>query len=79
MEKSKLVFLVLAVCGTACVLGSLWAINFQYHEHAVQFARGQPEDLIPFVFFVGLPALAVFVIGVVLVKVGISIGLRDKT
>jgi Na+/proline symporter len=79
MEKSKLMFLVLAVCGTACVLGSLWAINFHYHEQAVQFARGQPEDIIPFAIFVWLPSLAGFVIGVVLVKVGISIGLRDKT
>jgi hypothetical protein len=79
MEKSTLTFLVLAVCGTACVLASLWAINIQYHDHAVQLAKGGPADIAPFVFFVALPSLAGFVIGVALLITGISIGRRNKT
>ena len=71
-------FLVLAVCGTACVLVSLFAITHLYHEHATQLAEGE-KSVVPFLFFVAIPSVAGIVIGVALVAAGVSIGLRDKS
>jgi peptidoglycan biosynthesis protein MviN/MurJ (putative lipid II flippase) len=78
MEKSRLMFLVLAVCGTACVLVSLFAITHLYHEHAAQLAEGE-KNFIPFLFFVAIPSFAGIVIGAVMIVKGVSIGLRDKS
>ena len=78
MEKSKLMFLVLAICGTACVLGSLFAITHLYHEHAAQLAEGE-KNVLPFLFSVAIPSVAGIVIGAVMVLTGVSIGLRDKS
>jgi hypothetical protein len=78
MEKSKLMFLVLAICGTACVLGSLYAITHLYHEHAAQLAEGE-KNVLPFLGFVAIPSFAGIVIGAVLMVTGVSIGLRDKS
>jgi hypothetical protein len=78
MEKSKLMFLVLAICGTACMLAALVAITYLYHQHAPQFAEEEKKAIIPFVFFVGIPSAAGFVVGAVLVAAGVSIGLKDR-
>ncbi len=79
MEKSKLMFLVLAICGTACILVSLVAVTYLYHERATQLAEGDKDKtLVPFAFFVALPSLAGFVIGAILVATGVSIGLKDR-
>ncbi len=80
MEKSKVVFLVLTICGTLCVLMSLFAVTYLYHQHAPQFAEQHDTDktIVPFAFFVAIPSLVGFIIGGILVATGIAVGLKDR-
>ncbi len=82
MENKTPLALVLIVGGIACVLASLGAMTYLYHEHAatlnVPGDGHNPPGFIMFIVAVGLPSFASFVIGVVLLLVGIKIGLRDS-
>jgi hypothetical protein len=79
-NKPALIFLVLAIAGTACMLASLGAVTYLYHQHAAQLEARSYSEFPPagqFAVFVGLPALASFVVGALLVWSGIRIGLKD--
>lgn len=78
MEKSKLMFLVLTICGTLCVLLSLVTVACLYHQHAPEFAHDK-DAMVPFALFAAVPSVAGFVVGGILAATGISIGLKDRS
>ena len=82
-DKSKLMFVVLSFCGVACILGSLGATSYLYHEHAVLFNMPHEgpglDNFAMFLVSVGLPSFATFVAGVVLTAIGIRAGIKDRT
>ncbi len=70
--------MVFLLGGIACIVASIAAVTYLYHQHATEFAvnSNHPEEhFIPFVMFVGLPSLAGFVVGAVLLFIGVR---RDK-
>ena len=79
-SKSKLA-MVLVLGGIACVLASLGAMTYLYHEHAATMntpsGHDNPPGFIMFIVAVGLPSFATFVVGVVLLGVGIRTGIKD--
>jgi hypothetical protein len=78
MQKDPRVTMVLLLGGIACIVASIAAVTYLYHQHATEFAvnSNHPEEhFIPFVMFVGLPSLAGFVVGAVLLFIGVR---RDK-
>jgi hypothetical protein len=71
--------MVFILGGIGCIVASIAAVTFLYHQHAAEFAvnSNHPEEhMIPFVLFVGLPSLAGFAVGVILLAIGIK---RDKS
>jgi hypothetical protein len=81
-DKSKLMFVVLTFCGVACILGSLGAAAYLYHEHANLFIVPHEgpglDNFAMFLVSVGVPSFATFVAGVVLTAIGIRAGLKDR-
>ena len=77
--KSTIMFVVLACCGTTCILVSLAVIAGLYHSHAILFEsphnNGFPAEL-KFAFLVVLPALLVMLVGFKLIKTGVDIGVK---
>jgi hypothetical protein len=75
MLNSSHVALALVVGGLVCILASMGAVMYLYHEHAAQLIPEDPrhpEVNLPFLLFVGIPALAVFTSGVVSLAIGIK-------
>ena len=81
MDSKSKVALVLILGGIACVLASLAAMTYLYHEHAALMnapsGHDNPPGFIMFIVAVGLPSFATFVVGVVLLGVGIRMGIKD--
>jgi hypothetical protein len=81
-DKSKLMFVVLALGGVACILGSLGAMAYLYHEHASLFVVPHQgpglDNFAMFLVSVGLPSFATFIAGVVLTAIGIWVGLKNR-
>jgi hypothetical protein len=78
MSKDPSVTLVFILGGIGCIVASIAAVTFLYHQHAAEFAvnSNHPEEhMIPFMLFVGVPSLAGFVVGAVLLFIGIK---RDR-
>jgi hypothetical protein len=78
MSKDPSVTLVFILGGIGCIVASIAAVTCLYHQHAAEFAidSNRPEQhMIPFVLFVGLPSLAGFAVGVILLAIGIR---RDR-
>jgi H+/Cl- antiporter ClcA len=78
MSKDPRVTFVLILAGIGCIIASIAAVTFLYHQHAAEFSQNsnRPEEhFIPFILFVGLPSLAGFIVGAVLLFIGIR---RDK-
>jgi hypothetical protein len=79
MQKDPKVTMVFILGGIACMVASIAAVTLLYHQHATEFAvnSSRPEEhFIPFILFVGLPSLAGFVVGAVLLFIGVK---RDKS
>ncbi len=54
-------------------------VTYLYHQHAAEFAtenRTIPIAVLPFALFVGVPSVATFVVGAILLCIGIK---RDKS
>jgi hypothetical protein len=77
MQNKSAMATVLILGGIGCILAAFGAVTYLYHEHAAQFA--ERADVEYFVFFVGIPSLLAFVVGIVLVVVGIGTGSGDRT
>ena len=78
MSKDPSVTMVFILGGIGCVIASIAAVTYLYHQHAAEFSlnSNRPEEhFIPFILFVGIPSLAGFVVGLVLLFIGIK---RDK-
>jgi hypothetical protein len=78
-DKAKLIFLVLTICGTLCILASLGSMVYLYPLNSAElYSSVNHHGASPLVFagFVGLPSLASFVAGAVMLKIGIQTGLH---
>ena len=83
-DRFGLIFVLLVVCGTLCILGALAFLGLLFNSHAVAMSvvsRGGPMFasvakfyVVNFLFFVLLPALISIFAGVWMVKTGIRIG-----
>jgi hypothetical protein len=83
-EKSKLLFVVLTICGTLCILGALAvaAILFEANADALttsNISSGQEHREIVFAIFAWGPSLLTLLTGVGMVTVGVrSITKEDR-
>jgi hypothetical protein len=81
METKILMFVVLVVCGTLCVIAPLGAMVYLYPMHAMQpgIHHNGPEfsNDLRFGVFVGLPSLISFAVGIGLVVIGVQTGRRN--
>ncbi len=79
-DRFGLIFVLLVVCGTLCILGSLAFLGLLFNSHAVAMSVVSPGGspmfvyIANFLFFVLLPALISIFAGVWMVKTGIRIG-----
>jgi len=77
-DRFGLIFVVLVVCGTLCILGSLAALGLLFNSHAAAMSvanpHGFPVYVLTFLFFVVAPALLTSFAGIWLVATGIRIG-----
>ena len=79
-NKLAQMFVVLAIAGTVCMLASLGAVTYLYHQHAPQLALQSYSEFPPaaqFGVFVALPALACFLGGAWMTWTGVKIGLKE--
>ena len=77
MQNKPAAAIVLILGGIGCIFAAFGAVTYLYHQHSAQFA--ERADTEHFAFFVGIPSLLVFVVGIVLVVVGIGTGSSDRT
>jgi hypothetical protein len=79
--KSAVIFVMLVLCGTICILASLTTISLLYHLHATRLAMPVEYPALPneiaFGIFVALPSALAFLAGVVLLVIGIRSGRAD--
>jgi hypothetical protein len=75
-------FLVLLVCGTLCILGSLAVLGLLFNSHAAAVSVANPHDFPVYVFtfllFVVAPALITIFAGIWLARTGIRIGQKTS-
>jgi hypothetical protein len=79
MSKDSSVTMVFILGGIVCILVSVAAVTYFYHQHAAEFVTSNdklPITVLPFTLFVGVPSVAVFVVGAILLAMGIK---RDKS
>jgi hypothetical protein len=77
MQNKSPVALALIIGGIVCLLIAFCAVPYLYHEHASQLIKS--EDVDHFVQFVAIPSLLAFVVGGVLIGVGVMIRRGDKS
>jgi hypothetical protein len=75
MSKDPRVTLVLILGGIGCIVASIAAVTYLYHHHAAEFAVKE-DNMLPFALFVGAPSVAGFVVGAILLTIGIK---RDRS
>ena len=82
-DRFGLIFVVLAVCGTLCILGALAVLGLLFNSHALAMSeanpRGAPVYVLTFVFFVVVPAVFIIFAGIWLDGTGIRIGQKTST
>ena len=76
MQNKSPVALSLIIGGIACLLSAFGAIAYMYHEHASQLIKS--DDVDHFVMFIAIPSLLAFVVGGVLVGVGVMIAAQRQ-
>lgn len=81
-DRFGLMFLVLLVCGTLCILGSLAVLGLLFNSHAAAVSVANPHDFPVYVFtfllFVVAPALITIFAGIWLARTGIRIGQKTS-
>jgi hypothetical protein len=80
-EKSKLLFAVLTICGTLCILGSLAvaAILFQANSEALTSSTISSQQEFVFAIFAWGPSLLTLLTGIGMVTFGVwSITKEDR-
>ena len=82
-DRFGLIFVVLAVCGTLCILGSLAVLGLLFNSHAAAMSMANrhefPVYVVTFLFFVVVPAVLIMLAGIWLVGTGIRIGQKNST
>jgi len=77
-DRFGLIFVVLVVCGTLCILGSLAVLGLLFNSHAAAMSVANPHEFPVYVFtfllFVVAPALITIFAGIWLAGTGIRIG-----
>ncbi len=77
-DRHALIFVVLATCGTLCILGSLGVLAHLYDGHAAAIASENshqvPTYFVSFLVFVLGPILITIILGIWLLVKGIRIG-----
>jgi H+/Cl- antiporter ClcA len=79
MSNDPRTTMVFILGGILCILTSIAAVAYLYHLHAAELADPKGDlraDLVPFLLFVGMPSLAGFVVGAILLAIGIK---KDKS
>ena len=81
-DRFGLIFVVLAVCGTLCILGSLAVLGLLFNSHAAAMSVANPREFPVYVFtfllFVVAPALITIFAGIWLAGTGIRIGQKTS-
>ena len=82
-DRFGLIFVVLVVSGTLCILGSLTVLGLLFNSHAAAMSVANPHEfpvyVITFLFFVVVPALIIILAGIWLAGTGIRIGQKTST
>ena len=78
-DRFGLIFVVLVVCGTFCILGSLAVVGLLFNSHAAAMSaatnsREPPVYFLAFLLFVLVPAFIAIFAGIWLARTGIRIG-----
>ncbi len=77
-DRFSFVFVVLVLCGTLCILGSLAVLGLLFNSHAAAMSVANkhefPVYVCAFAFFVVAPALLTIFAGIWLVITGVRIG-----
>jgi amino acid transporter len=81
-DRFGLIFLVLVVCGTLCILGALVVLGMLFNSHALAMSVANPHEFPVYVFtfmlFVLTPALIAIFTGIWLARTGIRIGQKTS-
>ena len=81
-DRFGLIFVVLAVCGTLCILWSLGVSGYLFNSHAAAISEANkysfPMYFFSFLLFVLVPASLVIFVGIWLLRTGIRIGQRTS-
>lgn len=78
MTNHSYVALALVLGGIVCILASIAGVMYLYHEHAAQLTN-RDDSLPAFAVFAMVPGVAGFVVGGVLVAIGIIRDIKDKS
>jgi len=77
-DRFGLISVVLVVCGTFCILGSLAVLALVFNSHAAAMSvanpYGFPVYVFTFLLFVVAPALIAIVAGIWMARTGVRIG-----
>jgi len=81
-DRFGLMFVVLVVCGTLCILGSLTVLALLFNSHAAAMSVANSHDFPVYVFtfllFVVAPALITVFAGIWLARTGIRVGQKTS-
>jgi hypothetical protein len=82
-DRFGLIFVVLVVCGTLCILDSLAVLGLLFNSHAAAMSTANnhqfPVYVFTFLLFVVAPALIAMFGGIWFVRTGIRIGQKTST
>jgi hypothetical protein len=79
-DKAKLIFLVLTICGTLCILGALVVVGYLYQQNSATLAVSVPGQIPQAALFFGyviMPAALTFLAGGGMITAGTWIGVKS--
>ena len=82
-ERSRLLFIVLTICGTICILGALVAAAVLYQMNSVQLnavdtGSAMAHKEFVFALFAWGPSLMTLVAGIGMVTIGVRAMMREE-
>jgi len=81
-DRFGLIFVVLMVCGTSCILGALTVLGLIFNSHAAAMSEANPHEFPVYVFtfmlFVVAPAVITIFAGIWMAGTGIRIGQKTS-
>ena len=81
-DRFGLIFVVLAVCGTLCILSSLAILGLLFNSHAAAMSVANPHEfpayVVTFLFFVVVPVLITIFAGIWMAGTGVRIGQKTS-